>query len=190
MCAWLYPIGAYGHNGTLDVAEVKCDCPGLMSDNTLHKLAISLHTGPRTLDVGLFGIKDKPMIRDPTSGHSLIEIINYGDDQIDECFQMGHPSLRGPEKVDPETGEGTSCLSKGTMKRLKKNCSVVADVMKQVSLDEPANTEQEYTPSEGAASTPSSGHIRAERRNNQGTAGDLPPPNILSGHLHNWARVD
>ena len=31
-CSWEYPVGIHGTNGTLNIAELECECPGLMSD--------------------------------------------------------------------------------------------------------------------------------------------------------------
>ena len=79
VCAWRYPTGIKRHHGELDIAEVQCPCPGLMSDEAMHDLDVSLHTGTRTYDIGRYGISGEPMNR-ATSGHATVCITDFSED--------------------------------------------------------------------------------------------------------------
>ena len=48
VCAWEYPIGIRGNNGSLNIAEVSSNCPGLMSQDTMADLDIDIRTRSRT----------------------------------------------------------------------------------------------------------------------------------------------
>ena len=170
-----------------------------MSDNTMHKLDISLHTGPRTYDIGLFDIKDKPMKRDASSGHAMIDVCDYGDlTRIDERFRLPQSSVRGPMAHDEETGEATGVLSKGTAKRLRRGCSVVADVFSkqpQVSFGESSEI-KEYVPSDLETETRRCGervtafHVHTKPTFNNKTEKGSIPDTVETGQFHKWARED
>jgi hypothetical protein len=78
LCAWRYPIGIEKHNGYLDIAEVRCNCPGLMSDNTMQGLKIGIETGDQTYSVRRYNLNNRKMIKDQ-SGHAILSVVEFGD---------------------------------------------------------------------------------------------------------------
>ena len=109
LCAWLYPVGIHGHTGAVNVAEIESNCPGLMSSDTMSCLDITIHTRPKTYDIGEMGVYDYKYPFS-NSGHALLRTDWYGDlSHLDPKFFL---------ESDPEIP-----VRKGVAKRLRKAAS-------------------------------------------------------------------
>ena len=78
VCSWDYPVGIHGHTGVVNIAEVTSNCPGLMSGDTMAKLDISLHSRPKTYDIGAYNIYGYEYELSD-SGHALLRTDWWGD---------------------------------------------------------------------------------------------------------------
>ena len=114
ICAWLYPVGVHGRCGTINVAEIESNCPGLLSADTMAALDISLHTRPQTYDIGTHGIKDYKYEISP-SGHAMMRIDWFGDvSKYDPKFHI---------EQDPKLS-----VKSGLAKRLRKAASFINEM--------------------------------------------------------------
>ena len=110
-CAWVYPVGIHGRCGTINVAEIESNCPGLMSADTMGHLDITIHTRPKTYDIGTHGVKDYQYEISP-SGHALLRIDWFGDvSKLDPKFHL---------ESDPKLS-----IRGGLAKRLRKAANFV-----------------------------------------------------------------
>ena len=139
VCSWDYPVGIHNHNGIVNIAEIESNCPGLMSDDTMGQLDISINTGPKTYHVGKFGIWDHKYDRS-SSGHALLSLDQFGDlSEFSSSFYA-------------ENNDAVLPVRKGTARRLRKAANLVAEVNCTMSESEttavPSDTEPESCPTD------------------------------------------
>ena len=120
VCSWLYPVGIHGNNGSINIAEVESNCPGLMSHDTMATLDIDLLTKRKAYNCHLFGIKDYPH-EVSKSKHALIRIDWFGDlNNLDRKFFL--------ESGTTEDNGDPIKIRKGTARRLRKAATMVTDI--------------------------------------------------------------
>ena len=73
----LYHLPAFMYNkvGLLMVQEAPGRCPLLISEESMHKLDVSLHMGRRKIDVGSAGVYDQPLEYHPRTGHPIVHLM-------------------------------------------------------------------------------------------------------------------
>ena len=129
ICAWMYPVGIHGVTGIVNVAEIESNCPGLMSADTMARLDITIHTRPKTYDIGEMGVYDyKYPITN--SGHALLRTDQYGD--------LSHLDPKYFIESDP-----TIPVRKGVAKRLRKAASYISTFQEQESAAPVSTNSQE-----------------------------------------------
>ena len=70
---WVYPIAIKGKPCLLDVAEVPCDCPGLLSKSSIQKMGMSYEMTNQTVDIRTLNLKSVP-VKSTNTGHPIINI--------------------------------------------------------------------------------------------------------------------
>ena len=116
LCAWNYPVGLHGRTGIVNVAEIEPNCPGLLSDQTMGQLDISINTGPKTYHIGVFDVWDCPNPM-AASGHAMVHADEFGDvTHLDPKFFLENSEV---------------AIRKGTARRLRKAVNMVAETLGQ-----------------------------------------------------------
>ena len=88
---WVYPIAISGRKATLDVAEVSCQCPGLMSRKAMAQLGMSLNLADDTVDIAALDLVKVPLLN-TSSGHPTILVTDFGSlstkriQKFPQCF--------------------------------------------------------------------------------------------------------
>ena len=132
VCSWLYPVGVHGLNGSLDIAEVTSNCPGLMSKDTMGSLDIDIKTRTDSYRCGFANVDDYKCEHSP-SGHSLIRVDWFGDlSELDPQFFL-------------ETADPNLRIRKGTAKRLRKAATLVTDII-DTAIDSHAESDSTAEP--------------------------------------------
>ena len=85
-CRWVYPIAIRGRPALLDVAEVPCNCPGLMSKASMKRMGMTLHLEDDTVDIRTMDLKSVPVLQTNT-GHPVIDISQF-DSVEQESFLL------------------------------------------------------------------------------------------------------
>ncbi len=104
VCSWTYPCGVYGTNGMLNVAEVRTDCPPLLSLQSMKEMGVVLDFANAQVTVQGH---TKPMETMP-SGRPIVRIDEYADDATpfdeDFCLECQVDDAADPEnsKEDPD----------------------------------------------------------------------------------------
>ena len=112
LCAWEYPAGIHGTTGYINIAEIKSNCPGLLSSGTMGELDITIQTRPKTYDIGSIGVKDYKHENTP-SGHALLRIDWFGNlDKLPSRFWL--------------EGDRSLGVRKGVAQRLRKAANFVS----------------------------------------------------------------
>ena len=104
-----YPLGVFGRNIHVPIAEVACECPPLMSIKAMRDLGLILNFKADTTTIGEVTRKMTKM----ASGHPCVRVDEYDYDQMYDDFRLG--SSRWPRapgagyQVDtpPSEGEGS-----------------------------------------------------------------------------------
>ena len=112
--AWIYPVGVHGGLGTINIAEIESNCPGLMCEDTMSDLDVHLHTRDKTYDIGSMGVKDYKFERSHT-GHALLRVDWFGD------------LSNVPSKFCIEN-DNTFGIRSGVAKRLRKAASFLTSM--------------------------------------------------------------
>jgi competence ComEA-like helix-hairpin-helix protein len=96
--SWVYPIAIRGRPALLDVAEVPCDCPGLMSKVSMKKMGMTYDLANETVDVKILKLKSVPVLSIDT-GHP---VINIGE--FDSVDGDNYPHIFAVKTVSAKTG--------------------------------------------------------------------------------------
>jgi len=91
---WVYPIAIKGKPGLIDVAEVPCDCPGLLSKSSMQKMGMSYDMTNETVDIRTLNLKSVP-VKSTNTGHPIINIGEFDTVQSDDYPQVFLVTSRG-----------------------------------------------------------------------------------------------
>ena len=107
---WHLPSFMYKKVGLLMVQEVPGKCPLLISEDSMHKLDVSLHMGRRTIDVGSAGVYEQPLEYHPRTGHPIVHLMPpdmRGEEGIPIDFVA---TAEADEADEPEAAKELECM--------------------------------------------------------------------------------
>jgi hypothetical protein len=115
--SWKYPVGIYGRNGVLNMAEVPKDCPPLLSYRCMGELGVVMNFRDQALTVEG---ETRPMQK-LSSGHPALDVEDYDEKGLfDEEFLVAETDTTDAE--DDYDG----VVKKGVRKRLKRVVEALA----------------------------------------------------------------
>ena len=95
--SWEYPVGYFGNNGVLDIAELEEEnCPASMSNQAMKNLKIAMDFETDTMSVKAADVFDQPM-HYASSGHPALQLHKFKPGAL---FPGKVPDISGSWRTD------------------------------------------------------------------------------------------